>query len=547
MLKQLAIRNVALVDELELTFGPGLNVITGETGAGKSILIGAISLALGDRAHPDVVKDATAEVEATLDHQGIARTLKREVRLDGRTRAWIDGSSTTIGALKDEAALWVELTAQREGATLLDADSHLPHLDRFAGLTRDSEHLAELHATWQTLTARLGSVEAKLKRLAESEELAAFQLNEIESLDPQPGEEEELEKEIRLLEGAETLINGLGQTVDLLDQGEEPVSDRLAVALEELKALARIDGELKPTVELLDGALEAIRQAALDLGNRRDDISLDPERLEEVRSRHGQLIRLMRKYGGSMTALLQTLDDLRNRQSGAGDLENERAQLKREIAQHLASWEKELERVSKKRHAIASSFNEKMEEGLTSVGVQHPKFVVTWQEEEGDRVVFPGGERRVQPNGWDRIEFHISFNPGHEPKPIQRVASGGELSRVMLLLKGMGPPQGNPPVLIFDEIDTGISGRTARQVGLRLKALSEVRQVLLVTHLPQIASLADHHVVVEKETDATSTQVVMREVPIGGPEQIDEIARLLGGEAITDATRATAQELIEGK
>ena len=224
------------------------------------------------------------------------------------------------------------------------------------------------------------------------------------------------------------------------------------------------------------------------------------------------------------------------------DLEQEKKQVQAELASHLKKWEAELERISKKRHAKAAEFEKKLMEGLVSVGVQHPTFRVVWQAEEGDSIRFPSsGLHKVQPDGWDRAEFYISFNPGHEPKPLLRVASGGELSRVMLLLKGMGPPQKHPPVLIFDEIDTGISGRTARQVGLRLKDLSKVRQVLLVTHL------ADHHVVVEKKTDAKSTEVVMREVKVGGEEQIDEIARLLGGETTTDATRVTARELIVGK
>jgi DNA repair protein RecN (Recombination protein N) len=186
-----------------------------------------------------------------------------------------------------------------------------------------------------------------------------------------------------------------------------------------------------------------------------------------------------------------------------------------------------------------------MEQGLRSVGVEKPRFVVDFAPEEGDLVAFPGeGERRVHPHGWDRIEFLISFNPGHEPRPMQRVASGGELSRIMLLLKGLGPPEGNPPVFIFDEIDTGISGRTARQVGQRLKELSRVHQVLLVTHLPQIASLADRHIVVEKETGEQSTRVTVREVEMGSAEQVEEVARLVGGDEITDAARQTARELI---
>ena len=545
MLKRLHIRNVALVDELNLGFGPGLNVITGETGAGKSILIGSIGLALGDRAHPDIVSEIPAEIEADFQTSAEMRSLKREVRPDGRTRAWLDGAASTIGSLKEEAGRWVELTAQREGITLLDEATHLGHLDRFAGLTSDAERLVTLHARWQAMTAQLVATEQKIARFRESEELARFQLDEIEALNPKAGEDVVLEKEIRLLEGAETLIVGLGQAVDRLDQGEEPLSDSLAEIINQLRGLSKIDGELKPTVETLADALEAVRQSANDLADRRDTVSLDPERLEEVRARHNQLNKLIRKYGGTMDKLLETREQLRGRQQGTEDLEKLRNELKKQIAAHLEVWEGVCDRVSTRRHQAAPKMGAEIETGLKSVGIQHPVFLIEWMEEEGDRVVFPSvGEKRVGPLGWDRIEFLASFNPGHEPKSIARVASGGELSRVMLLLKGLDPPEGNPPVLIFDEIDTGISGKTARQVGMRLKELSKIRQVILVTHLAQIASLADHHIVVEKLTDPGSTQVNAREVAVGSSEHVDEIARLVGGDTITDSARATARELI---
>jgi len=545
MLRRLHIRNVALVDEIQLDFGPGLNVITGETGAGKSILVGSIGLALGDRAHPDVVGEIAAEVEAEFDGSASRQLLKREVRPDGRTKAWIDGSPTTIGALKEEAGRWVELTAQREGITLLDEATHLGHLDRFAGLASESERLITMHARWQAMTAQLSNFEQKILRMKESEELAQFQLQEIETLDPKPGDDEELEKEMRLLEGAETLIIGLGNVVDRLDQGEEPISDALAEIIGRVESLARIDTELKPIASNLDEALGFIRQAVIDLSNRQESVGLDPERLEVVRERHTQLMKMIRKYGGTMDKLLATREDLRGRREGTEELERLSGQLRRQITEHLGVWENALERISKRRHESAPKMAVEMEKGLSSVGVQHPVFRIEWLDEEGDRVVFPtAGERRVHPLGWDRIEFQISFNPGHEPKALARVASGGELSRVMLLLKGLDPPEGNPPVLIFDEIDTGISGRTARQVGLRLKELAKIRQVILVTHLAQIASLADHHTIVDKVTDEKSTQVSARQVKIGGPEQIDEIARLVGGDTITDSARATAKELI---
>ncbi|MFH0881403.1 MAG: DNA repair protein RecN [bacterium] len=545
MLKRLHIRNVALVVELDMTFGPGLNVITGETGAGKSILIGSIGLALGDRAHPDVVGDTPAEIEADFEGTSEARSLKREVRPDGRTRAWLDGAASTIGSLKEEAGRWVELTAQREGITLLDEATHLGHLDRFAGLTSDAERLVTLHARWQAMTAQLATTEQKIARFRESEELARFQLDEIEAFDPKKEEDVELEKEIRLLEGAETLIVGLGQAVDRLDQSEEPLSDALAEVINQLRALEKIDGELKTTVDTLSEALGAMRQASVDLADRRDNVALDPERLSEVRARHNQLNKLIRKYGGTMDKLLETRDQLRGRQQGTEELEILRDELKRQIDAHLEIWEGVCDRVSLRRRKASPKMGGEMEKGLKSVGVQHPVFRIEWIDEEGDRVVFPTvGEKRVGPLGWDRIEFLTSFNPGHEPKPLARVASGGELSRVMLLLKGLDPPEGNPPVLIFDEIDTGISGKTARQVGVRLKELAKIRQVILVTHLAQIASLADHHIVVEKLTDPGSTTVRVRQVDIGSGEQVEEIARLVGGDTITDSARATARELI---
>jgi DNA repair protein RecN (Recombination protein N) len=545
MLKQLQINNVALVDSANMTFGPGLNVITGETGAGKSILVGSIGLALGDRAHPDVVSTREAEVIASFEDSSGAHDLRRVVRPDGRTKAWIDGENSTIGALKEEASRWVELTAQREGITLLENTTHLRHLDRFAGLSADTERLVTFHARWQAMTAQLSGVEQKIARMKQSEELAEFQLREIEEFDPKPGEDEELDNEIRLLEGAENLIVGLGEAVDRLDQGEEPLSDSLAEVIGRIKSLSRIDQDLEGTAETLDEALEGVRQAALDLADRRDGVNLDPERLEVVRERHDRLNELMRKYGGSIQLLLQTRDDLRGRSESTEELQRLARQLKRQIADHLESWEALLQRVSKRRREAAPGMNTELENGLKSVGVTHPVFAIEWQDEEGDLVEFPtAGERRVGPQGWDVVEFMVSFNPGHSPKPLARVASGGELSRVMLLLKGLDPPEGNPPVLIFDEIDTGISGKTARQVGLRLKELAQIRQVILVTHLAQIASLADHHVIVEKVTEPGSTEVTVREVGIGSPEQIDEIARLVGGDQITDAARTTARELI---
>ncbi|MBS1260756.1 MAG: DNA repair protein RecN [Calditrichaeota bacterium] len=545
VLKRLQIKNVALVDELELEFAPGLNVITGETGAGKSILIGALALTLGDRAHPEVVRDRKAQVWARFSDRSRQRELHREVRPDGRTKARIDDASATITALREEGRRWVELTAQRDGTTLLDPETHLEHIDRFAGLRAETATLADCYAEWRTLTERLRKLQSKLIRLRETDELARFQLAEIESFDPQPGEDEQLEREIRLLEGAETLLTGLARAVEELDQGEAPVSDRLAAVHDELRTLARIDPPLAGQSSALADALEIVRQTALDLSSSRDDVQLDPERLEEVRARHGQLNRLIRKYGGSMERLFQTLAQLRDRESEVEQTEQEIEKLEDTIQAQLANWEKQCESVSRARDSVRKRMKAAVEEGLRSVGVERPRFEIVPMPEEGEAVNFPGsGERRIGPAGWDRFEFRISFNPGHEPKALHRVASGGELSRMMLLLRSLSPSEDLASVLVFDEVDTGISGRTARQVGQRLKKLARDRQVILVTHLPQIASLADRHIVVEKQTDSSSTRVSMCVVAPGSEQQIEELAKLVGGETITESTRAAARDLV---
>ncbi len=546
MLTRLHITDFALIKDIELTFGTGLNIITGETGAGKSILVGAISLALGARAKPNMVEQNPAIIEAEFRNPDSEPfILKREIRPDGRSKAWINGSPCTITELRDSAEIRVDLTAQREGATLLDPVTHLHHLDRLAGLTVQVAEVGTDFQRWQTLREKLRFLEAKLQRLRETEELASFQLQEIEEFQPEENEATVLDAEIRRLEGAESLLLGLAQAVEGLDQGDDTIIMRLGSVAQELKRLTRIDDRISPPLELLEQALTAMQEASRDLDHMQNDVELDPERLEELRDRRGHLSRLIRKYGGSMETLLENWQNLQQRQSGSEQLERDKKSIEKQINDHIADWESRLLHISEKRSEAVTSITARIREGLKTVGVAKPEFKLMQCPEEGELVRFPKtGKHRVGPAGWDRYEFHISFNPGQPVKPVQDVASGGELSRIMLLLKSLSPAEKTPPALIFDEIDTGISGRTARQVGLRLKELSTHRQVLLVTHLPQIASLADHHLVIEKQQAVNSTTVLARPVDVGSDDQVDEIARLVGGEELTDAARAGARELI---
>ncbi|MBD3166709.1 AAA family ATPase, partial [bacterium] len=548
MLKRLRIQNLALLDEVDIEFRPGLNVITGETGAGKSILVGAISLALGDRAHPEAVDEEKALVEAFFENEERSRILKREVRPDGRTRAWIDGSPTTIGALKLEGEGWVDLTAQREGITLLDTVTHVRHLDRFAGLTLHTERVESYFSRYEKLNDEIKAVEAKIARMRETDELAEFQLDEISKFDPQPGQDEELDVEIRRLEGAESLLQGLGSSIAALDEDDMCIADTLADIVDEVRRLRQIEPELELPLSLLNHALDSIRDAAREMTTVRGFVFLDPERLEDLRVRRMQLSRLIRKYGGSMQSLLETYNKLKSRESGIEILEDQRRALQQMQNKLLLEWEEMLHGLSDQRKEAAPRLEKAMVDGLKSVGIKHPRFELRWAEPDGVTVEFPErGNTKVAPWGWDQPEFFISFNPGHDLKPVHKVASGGELSRMMLLLKGFQSDRSMAPVLVFDEVDAGISGRTARQVGLRLRELARSRQVLLVTHLAQIASLADVHWVVDKLVEEDLTRVNLRHVEIGGPEQVEEVARIVGGETITKSARETARELIAHK
>ncbi|MDP8206854.1 MAG: DNA repair protein RecN [Candidatus Electryonea clarkiae] len=545
MLKLLKIQNFALIGELEMKFGPGLNVITGETGAGKSILVGAIAFALGARARPDTaeMKSAFVEIEFSNDEDQIS--LRREIKTSGKTKAWINSTPVTISALSDAAQLRVDLTAQREGASLLNPETHLSHLDRLAGLKENITKLEIFYSEWQTLTAKLDAIEAKIKRIEETDELARFQLEEIDRFNLKIGEDKELDADIRLLEGSESLILGLTEIIELLDQGNNAITDNIANIHRKLTNLSRIDKNVIEPTGWVNDALDLLREATHEFAARKEFVQLDPEKLERLRERRSQLSRLTRKYGGSIDSLFQTLEQLRQRESGSEKLKSSRKQLKKDLDNHIVKWEKILGSISDMRHKKAPVIAKKMIEALKTVGIQKPQFELIWVDETGDEVEFGNsGKHRIGPHGWDRVEFRVSFNPGQPLKPLQNIASGGELSRVMLLLKSLHPPEKTPPSLIFDEIDTGISGRTARQVGLRLKELAKNRQVLVVTHLPQIASLADRHLVIEKEQSKSSTFINVRNVPIGGEEQVEEVARLAGGKGITDAARAGAKELI---
>lgn len=545
MLTHLTVRNLALVREIKLDPGPGLNVITGETGAGKSMLIGAFAFVLGDRIQSTSGNDNQTEVLARLTHHGESIEIRRVYYANGRTKAWLNQSPVSLGKLKGEVVSLVDLTAQREGISLLDPSTHIHHLDRIGNLTSLVRHAEKLYYEWQQQIHELRALEAQLQRLQETEELAQFQLDELERFDPQPGEESTLDREITLLEHSETLLQEYHRAVEELDQGEGAVADRLSEINRSLQRLTGIDPNLPEIVEKLEESAASIRDAAYELNAAREAIYLDEEKLEKLRERRMQLAHLIRKYGGTYEDLLATRIKLRERSTGTGELKTRIRALKTALESHLLKWGKHLEKLSRERHNFADQFIAMMIDGLKTIGIEHPRFEILWSTLSSEEVSFPeAGNRFVSPLGWDFPVFHVSFNPGQPLMPIQEVASGGELSRVMLLLKSLHPGKMDAPVSIFDEIDTGISGRTARQVGKRLKELSRQRQIILVTHLPQIAGLADHHFVVEKRIRKDSTEVEVHSVKIGSDEQVEEIARLVGGEIVTDSARETARELI---
>jgi DNA repair protein RecN (Recombination protein N) len=562
MLRELRVRNLAVIEEAVAPLGPGLNVLSGETGAGKSILIDAILLVVGARAQPDLIRSGadSAVVEAVFEvardgplarlldeagHGGGDGSLivKRELSRTGRHRAFVNDAPATVGLLERVGDCLVELHGQHEHQRLLEPARQLDLLDRFAGTEARRERVRETVAGWEEARQRLRRLREEVRETEREEELLRFQVSEIDAVNPKDGEEEELRAERRRLQHAERILAGLQEVSGLLHDGGQDALWRLGRAAGVLRDLARLDVAVAAALAGLDEARAHLEDVVASVRGLRDRAVADPARIEAIDERLDALSRLRRKYGESVGAIWQhrqdvaaTLERLSHHEALAGDLDAEVDRLA--AAARAAAIE-----LSEGRVAAAERLERLVTRELRALGMERAscRIALSYQPAAPDDLAVGAERRRLGPRGAETAEFLLSTNPGEEPRPLARVASGGELSRTMLGFKTILTAAADVPTMIFDEVDAGIGGRVADVVGQKLRATAGGRQVLCVTHLAPIAAHADHHLVVEKRAGRTRTSTTV--TPLDAAARVEELARMLGGERITEATRRHAREL----
>jgi len=538
MLKALGVRDFAIISELRLEPGPGLNVFTGETGAGKSILIEALGFLLGARASTSWLRAGAARlsVEGVFDLDGRSMTVSRELDAAGKSRSSINGKPASAAALAAFGDGLVDFHGQHEHQSLLKPAAQLEALDDFAGLGEKRAEAGRLHRSWAAAGAALDSARMSDDERRRRGEFARFQLGEIDAAKLKPGEEEELEADLPLLKNADRIRGLADGAYGLLYAGEGSASEALQKSARALDELCRFDESLRGTRDELAAARISVDEAARRLGELRRRAGADPARLDALLGRQDELSRLKKKYGSTVAEILAKreglaaeLDLLENSEKRLEDLEAAAAAARRKLAAACA-------RLHAQRAAAAKKLEAALTQEMQVLGMPHARLCVGVETEEG----------RLGPTGGDEVEFLLAPNPGEPIKPLRSIASGGELSRVMLALKTVlagGAGADRVPVMVFDEIDAGIGGAVARCVGSRMAALGRTRQILCVTHLAQVACFAAAHFHVSKEAAGGRTSV--RVERLDGARRLETVAQLLGGRAATEASRKHAAELLE--
>jgi DNA repair protein RecN (Recombination protein N) len=564
MLKTLHIRDYALIDRLDIEFGPGFNILTGETGAGKSIIIGAFGLLLGEKGRTDSIRqDAPfSMVEGTfqippflidvmakfdINGDGNELVLRREVHRTGKSRCFANDSPITQATLSALGDLLVDLHGQHDHQSLLKTEYHLETLDTF-GVPQDPLDALKLSfRKFRTLSGELDALREKEQKLRQQRDLVEFQIQQIAKINPLPGEEETLVSEEKILSHSEKLSQIASNVSGLLYAGESSITEKLSAAENDLANARDID----PRFESWITECRSLRIAAEEIGKSMQEyaskIEFNPQRLEEVRERLGAFTLLKKKYGNSMEQVLEFWKKSKEELQTGEQVGTEILHLTQEVDAEKQTLSRRSEEVSKFRKKAALLLEKETVHALGELGLKGGVFQIslTRRENPDGPVIVDDRPYAATAKGIDAVEFIISLNPGEDPKPLARVASGGEISRIMLALKSVLAETDRIPVLVFDEIDTGISGRIARVVGRNLKNIAQGRQVICITHLAQIASLADRHFCVEKTVHDNRSKTTVR--MLEPKDRIPEIAKLIGGEKITDSSIQSARELIEAE
>ncbi len=567
MLKSLQVKDYALIESVFVEFGSGLNIITGETGAGKSILIDAMSLLLGERASTEIVRRGAAKsiVEGIFNVEGNQKVkkileeneieflpeliMRREVSVKGSNRCFINDTPVQLSLIKETGNLLVDLHGQHEHQSLLRSETHIDFLDEFADLEKIKDEYRIVYGELQNKIKEYNDLKEKESLLKDRKDIYSFQIKEIDAVSPQEGEEEQLNEELNLLENSERIMELSDEIYSSLYDSENSVNDLLGKIQNQLDELIGIDKSLNDAGEEFNSALALISDLSKLIRDYKSKIDIDPEHLDEIRTRLGALNLLKKKYGGSIKAVIEHREkigkefELAENYSGSLDALEKEIKVLREKCGAAAG------KLSKKRNEASKTIQKEVKEVLADLGIPDSVFqtrIIQTEIKAGsdnDNYVTVWNKFfKSSLSGIDEVEFYISTNLGEEVKPLAKVASGGEVSRIMLALKTILARNDKLPLLIFDEIDTGVSGRVAQKVGQALKSLANYHQIISITHLPQIAGLAGHHFAVEKKQ--IENRVVSSIKKLKDEERIKEVAKLMSGETITEASISGAKELM---
>jgi len=549
MLRFLRIRNLAVIESVDVEFEQGFNVLTGETGAGKSIVVEAVGLLLGARASSDLVRtgESQATIEAIFEHintdaQVTDLVVRREITSQGRSRSFINGALATAAALRDLSQRLVELHGQHEHQALLDPATHLPLLDAHANLEADAALVARAWGQVQALREQLDRSRMDSRERTARLDLIEFQLGEIEKAAPRAGEDDELAASKQVLASADRILRLCEESYAALYESDAAVLSGLGGVWKRVGELAAIEPQFASYVDARDGIKGQLEDLAFFLRSYADGVDASPERLQQVEDRLALLERLKRKHGPSLQEVIDKGDSLRREKQLLTGGTEEAEELQRRLDVAAAAFLASARKLSSARRRAAAPFAREIEALLADLAMAQTRFEVRFNATE------PG------PEGWnergiDQAEFFLSPNVGEDLRPLARIVSGGELSRVMLALKTMGArsrgSSGRSNVsktLIFDEVDAGIGGRVANVVGARLRDLGQEFQVLCITHLPQIAARASTHFHIDKRVRGTRT--ITSVARITPDARVDEIARMIGGAQVTESARTTARDML---
>ncbi len=564
MLKSLQIKDYALIENIQVEFGKNLNIITGETGAGKSILIDAMSLLLGERASTEVVRKGTSKsvVEGIFEITGNKKVenllleneidleseliVRREVSLKGSNRCFINDTPVNLTVIKDLGNLLVDLHGQHEHQSLLRTETHITMLDEVA----DSESLiAKYSIHYKKLLksiSELNEIKAREEIIKEKKEIYAFQIKEIDSVSPVDGEEENLMQELNIHENSERLLELSNSVYNQLYESENALYDSLVKIKNDLEELTTIDKSFEESLNESNLCLTYIDDITSFVRSYMGKIEAEPERLEDIRERLGSISLLKKKYGGSIKSILAIREKIGKEFELADNFAHAISNLESEIEVIRKESGTIAQQISSIRKKASQKITKEVKEVLNQLGIPDAEFdiLIKQQIDSNSQFYITADKKRYKSynNGFDEVEFFISTNAGEDPKPLVKVASGGEVSRIMLALKSILAKSDKLPLLIFDEIDTGVSGRIAQKVGTTLSSLAAFHQIIAITHLPQIAGLANHHYTVEKS--AAEGRVISSIRKLNDNERIEEVAKLMSGEKITEASLNGAKELI---